>query len=273
MQSFIKRLLCVVGLTLPLATQAAEPLVMVVQPINSEATTRANYQPLADYLGKRIGREIELHTVDNYLIFWGMARRENQFDIALDAAHMTSYRVQAHGDKVIANIPSRVSYSLLTLEDSFVLDVEELRNKKVATLPSPALGAIRLLQMFPNPSRQPVLVRAVNTQDAIAKLRKHEAEAAIIPTPLVTNFDGVNVVDVTESVPAPAISVNKNMPADTVAALTKALVEMDDNAEGKAVLATARLPGFAAASNSDYAGYHKLLFGVWGYKVAAGAAH
>lgn len=272
MQSFIKRLLCVASLALPLAAQAAEPLVMVVQPINSEETTRANNQPLADYLGKKIGREIELRTVDNYLIYWGMARRENQFDIALDAAHMTSYRVQAHGDKVIANIPSQVSYSLVTLEDSLVLEVDELRNKKVATLPSPGLGAIRLLQMFPNPARQPTLVRAVNTQDAIDKLRKNEVEAAIIPTPLVAGFGGLNVVEVTDSVPAPAISVNKNMPADTVAALTKALVEMDDNAEGKAVLATARLPGFEPASDSDYAGYHKLLYGVWGYTLAGGSA-
>jgi len=267
----IKRWLFAVGVLLPLAAQAAEPLIMVVQPINSEATTRANYQPLAEYLGKRIGRKIELRTVNNYLVFWGMARRENQFDIALDAAHMTSYRVATHGDKVIAHIPSRVSYSLVTSEDSLVLDVEELIGKKVATLPSPGLGAIRLLEMFPNPSRQPVLIRAVNTEDAIAKLEEVSVAAAIIPTPLVSKFDGVNVVEVTDSVPAPAISVNKSLSAETVAALTKALVEMGDNEEGKAVLATARLPGFEAADDADYAGFHELLYGVWGYQVVVGA--
>ena len=268
----IKRLFVAVSLLLPLAVQAAEPLVMVVQPINSEATTRANYQPLADYLSKRIGRDIELMTVNNYLVFWGMARRENQFDIALDAAHMTSYRVDAHGDTVIAKVPSRVSYTLVTDEDSLVLDVDELKGKKIATLPSPGLGAIRLLEMFPNPSNPPVLVRAVNTQDAIAKLQQKLVEAAIIPTPLVASFEGINVVETTDSVPAPAISVNKNMPAETVTALRKALLEMSANDEGKAVLKTAKLPGFDPAGNQDYAGLHELLYGVWGYKLVAGAA-
>ena len=263
----IKRFLCVIGVMVPLAVQAAEPLVMAVQPINSAATTRANYQPLADYLARHIGREIKLRTYPNYLVFWGMVRRENPFDIALNAAHTTSYRVATHGDKVIARIPTRVSYSLLTLEDSPILDVDELVAKKVATLPSPGLGAIRLLEMFPNPSRQPILIRAVNTEDAIARLYKSSVAAAIIPTPLVAKYEGINVVEVTDSVPAPAISVNKNLSADTVAALTKALVGMSADKAGKAVLATARLPGFVPASDADYAGYHKLLDGVWGYRA------
>lgn len=267
----INRLLFIAGmcLLLPLTAQAARPLVMAVQPINSEDITRANYQPLADYLGKRIGREIDLKTVNNYLVFWGLARRENQFDIALDAAHTTSYRVQAHGDKVIARIPSRVSFSLLTTDDSLVLDVDELANKRIATLPSPGLGAIRLLQMYPNPASQPILVRAVNTGDAIKKLRADKADAAIIPTPLVGNFEGVSVVEVTESVPAPAISVNKSVPEETVAALRKALLGMATDPEGKVVLEKAKLPGFIAADDEDFAGYHELLFGVWGYQNVA----
>jgi len=270
-----KRLIIAVGVCLPLAltVQAAEPLVMVVQPINSEATTRANDQPLVDYLAQRIGQPITLKTVGNYLVFWGMSRRDGQFDIALDAAHTTAYRIATHGDQVIARIPSKVSFSLLTREDSLVLDVDELARKKIATLPSPALGAIRLLAWYPNPSSQPVLVRAVNTEDAIAKLREGKVDAAIIPSPLVAKYEGVNVVEVTDSVPAPAISVSAKVPAETVTALRKALLGMADDPEGKKVLAEAHLPGFVAASDEDYAGYDKLLDGVWGYQPIAGGAN
>jgi phosphonate transport system substrate-binding protein len=236
---------------LPLSVRAADPLIMVVQPINSEATTVANYQPLAEYLSVHSGHRVELRTVNNYMVFWGMTRRAEQFDIALDAAHMTSYRVKMHGDRVIAKVPSRVSYSLLTTDENLVLDLDELIGKRVATLPSPGLGAIRLLEMYPNPLNQPGWVRAMNTEDAIAKLRARKVSAAMIPSPLVSGFEGVSVVEVTESVPSPAISVNKRVPDQIANALRKVLLGMGETEEGRAILAAAHLPGFEAAGNED----------------------
>lgn len=273
-----KRLFAVAVLAaLPLIAGAADsageskrPLIMVVQPINSEATTEANYKPLAEYLSEQTGRKIELQTVNNYHVFWGITRRKDQFDIALDAAHMTSYRIAAHGHRVVAKVPSQVSYSLVTSEDSMILDIDELFAKRVATLPSPGLGAIRLLEMYPNMMHQPVLVRAENTEDAIEKLRANEVAAAIIPTPLVSQYDGISVVEVTDAVPSPAISVSSRVSDQTASALRKVLVDMQNSEKGKAVLKTARLPGFEAARDSDYSGYHELLEGVWGYDHLVG---
>ena len=250
--------------------EAMRPLIMVVQPINSEATTEANYKPLVKYLSEHTGRQIQLQTVNNYHVFWGLSRRKDPFDIALDAAHMTSYRIAAHGHRVIAKVPSQVSYSLVTSEDSMILDIDELFGKRVATLPSPGLGAIRLLEMYPNVMHQPVLVRAQNTEDAIEKLRANEVAAAIIPTPLVANFDGISVVEVTEAVPSPAVSVSPRVSQQTASAISKVLVDMKNSDQGRAVLKMARLPGFEPAGDSDYRGYHALLSGVWGYDPLIG---
>ena len=247
------------------AGESKRPLVMVVQPINSEATTEANYKPLADYLSEHTGRQIKLQTVNNYHVFWGITRRKDQFDIALDAAHMTSYRILAHGHRVIAKIPSQVSYSLVTSEDKMILDPDELVGKRVATLPSPGLGAIRLLQMYPDMMHQPVLVRAQNTQDAVQKLRANDVVAAIIPTPLVSSFDGLSVVEVTDTVPSPAVSVSPRVSEKTASALRKVLIGMKNNEQGRAILESAHLPGFEIAGDTDYSGYHILLDGVWGY--------
>lgn len=250
--------------------EAMRPLIMVVQPINSEATTETNYKPLVKYLREHTGRQIELQTVNNYHVFWGLTRRKEQFDIALDAAHMTSYRIAAQGYRVIAKVPLQVSYSLVTSEDSMILDIDELFGKRVATLPSPGLGAIRLLEMYPDMMHQPVLVRAQNTEDAVEKLRANEVAAAMIPTPLVAHFDGISVVDVTEAVPSPAISVSPRVSQQTASAISKALVDMENSEQGRAVLKMARLPGFEPAGDSDYAGYHTLLTGVWGYDPLIG---
>jgi len=259
-------LLATLFLTLPApAAQAADPLVLVVQPINSLETTQASYGPLADYLSKRTGRPVVLKPVSNYMSFWGMARREDQFDLALDAAHMTSYRIAAHHDHVIAKVKSRVSYSVVTSDDSMIMDMDELMGKRIATLPSPGLGAIRLLNMYPNTSRQPVLVIVQNAEQAIARLRDGRADAAIIPSPLVGSFEGLSVVEVTEQVPAPAFSVSSKVPTQTANALRTVLLGMTEDEQGQAILKAARISGFEAATDQDYAGYHELLDGVWGY--------
>lgn len=247
------------------ATQAADPLVLVVQPINSQETTQAKYGPLVEYLSKRTGRPVVLKPVSNYMSFWGMTRRTDQFDLALDAAHMTSYRIAAHHDRVIAKVQSQVSYSVVTRDDSMILDMDELMGKRVATLPSPGLGAIRLLNMYPNAARQPVLVIAWNSEDAISKLRSGQVSAAIIPSPLVATFEGLSVVEITEQVPAPAFSVSDKVSAQTANALRTVLLNMTQDERGQAILKAARISGFEAASDQDYADYHHLLDGVWGY--------
>jgi len=247
------------------AAQATGPLVLVVQPINSKATTQAYYGPLAAYLSKRSGRPVVLKPVSNYMSFWGMARREDQFDLALDAAHTTSYRILAHHDHVIAKVKSRVSYSVVTSDDAIILDMEELMGKRIATLPSPGLGGIRLLNMYPNASRQPVLVIVQNAEQAIAKLRKGEVDAAIIPSPMVSEYEGLNVVEVTEQVPAPAFTVSDKVSPQTASALRTVLLQMNRDEEGRQILSAAHISGFETAGDEDYADYHQLLTGVWGY--------
>ena len=259
-------LLATLFLALPApAAQAADPLILVVQPINSQETTVANYGPLTEYLSRRTGRSVVLKPVSNYLSFWGMARRERQFDLALDAAHMTSYRIAVHNDHVIAKVKSKVSYSVVTRDDSMIMDMDELMGRRIATLPSPGLGAIRLLNMYPNISRQPVLVVVQNAEQAIAKLRDGRADAAIIPSPLVGSYEGLSVVEVTEQVPAPAFTVSDQVPTQTANALRTVLLGMTQDEQGQAILKAARISGFEAASDEDYAGYHQLLDGVWGY--------
>ena len=263
-------------LLLPMAVAAqlqsqSKPLVMVVQPINSEESTLASYGPLVDYLAQRCGCEIELRPVGNYLSFWGMTRRDDQFDLVLDAAHMTSYRVEAKGFTVIAKVESVASYTVVTRDDTVFLDTDELMGRRIATLPSPGLGAIRLLQMFPSVTRQPTMVMAENSEEAIQALFSDKVAAAIIPTRLVSEYDGLNVVTTTEQVPSPAFSVSPRVDTETAAALRQALLQLTASEQGQAILASARVPAFEAADNADYEGYHALLNEVWGYDLAVSA--
>ncbi len=259
------RLACLLLVCAPACTWA-ETYNFVVQPILPPAQTIAAYTPLTDYLSEKTGDTIKLVAAANFLVYWETMKRDNDYDIIMDASHFTDFRVQKLGYQVIAKIPDKVSYTLVTNENQFILDPSELVGRKVATMASPSLGAIRLEQLYPNIMRQPVIVETANSTDAVEKVRSGEVAGAIIPTPMVGQYSFLNTVVTTEQVPHMGISVSKRVSAAAAARLKQAMLDAANTPEGQKMLAKIALPGFITANNNTYVGEAKLLDGVWGYE-------
>lgn len=255
----------VLGLSLGAGQVHAADLNLVVQPILPPEQTREAFQPLADYLTKVTGHQVTLVTSTNFLTYWETMKKGGQYQLVLDAAHFTDFRVQRMGYTVLAKIPDVVSYTLVTGEDSDILEARELIGKTVATIASPSLGAVRLAQLYPNPLRQPVIVEVDNTVDSIEKVLKAEAVAAIIPTPMVGRYPGLITVVVTEQVPHIAVSAAASVDKSIQQAIAKALVGAAKTPDGQAMLKAINFPGFEVTNAKLYNGYAQLLEGVWGY--------
>lgn len=238
---------------------------LVVQPIQPPDKTRAAFTPLAEYLSAKTGHNIKLVTAINFLTYWETMKKNNKYDIIIDAAHFTDYRREKMGFIVIAKILDVVSYSLVTGEDTAIFDADELIGKRVATISSPSLGAVRLEEMFPNPLRQPVIIEVDNAGDSIKKVVAHKAMAAIVPTPMVRGRTDLNTVSTTEQVPHMAISVSPRVDADTRKKIRDAMINASKTPEGQKLLEALQFPGFEKADNKTYDGYAALLEGVWGY--------
>jgi ABC-type phosphate/phosphonate transport system substrate-binding protein len=239
-------------------------LTLVVTPANSPEQTRKNFEGLARYLSEHTGRDVQLATARNFFAYWEQMKK-GDYDLILDPAHFTDFRVKRMGYEVIAKVPEVLSFSLVSSEDELILEPSELIAKPVASLASPSLGAVFLSQMYPSMIRQPVTVEVDNAQAAVAAIKDGKAVAAIIPTPMVGSFSGLSLVETTEQVPALAFSVAPTVDAETRAKLKKALIEAGSTPEGKKMLEVARIAGFESADDSIYDGYASLLEGVWGY--------
>ena len=183
----------------------------------------------------------------------------------LDAAHFTDYRVQRKGYKVLAKFPDTVSFTVVTGEENFVFEMDELISKRIATMASPGMGAVRLDSMFPNPVRLPFYIEASDSVDAVKRLYDGDVDAAIIPSPLVGNYENLNTVVSTEPVPHMAFSASPEVPDDVVLTVKQALVGASDTPEGKKMLAEMKIEYFEDADDDVYAGYSALLEGVFGY--------
>ncbi len=169
------------------------------------------------------------------------------------------------GYKPLAKVASVVSLSLVTDEDHPVFEARELIGKPVALLSSPSMDAVRLAQLFPNPLRQPVVVRVNDSREAAEKVREGKAAGALIPTPMVNAFPFLYTVTITAQVSHVALSAAPAVPEDLQQKLRQALLNADKSPEGRALLDALNFESFEPADAKTYAGYGKLLRGVYGY--------
>jgi len=261
----ISTLLLVTSLCHSTIGMAAEYF-LAVQPILPEKELKKSYQPLADYLSAETGHTITISTERNFLFYWTkMRKKEKGFDLVLDAAHFTDYRIKKQGYTVLAKLPDTVSFSIVSSEDNFILDVEELIGLRVATMPSPSLGALRLEELFTNPMRIPTYIWEINTTVAVEKILNGELDAAIIPTRLASTYNNLNIVMTTEPVPHMGLSTSPNVPAEVRETIRQALLSADKTEAGKAMLGELKIDKFDPASSETYDGYSDLLKDVFGY--------
>lgn len=232
---------------------------LAVQPIFSSNKIEKLYKPMVDYLSEETGETIVLKTFGGFKSYWYHMKRMKGFDLVLDGANFTDYRIQKDSYKVIARLPNTVSFTLVTRGDLFVLDLEELIPYKIATVAAPSMAGIRLKQMYPDPKARPVFILAQSYEASIKLILNGTADAAIIPTPLVGRHSSLNVVETTEPTPAIAFSASPNVPDDLCDKLKLALINSSKTDKGKKMLVSAGLNQFINGSNEMYNGYADLM--------------
>jgi phosphonate transport system substrate-binding protein len=247
------------------AAASAADYYVSIQPVLPADQIEKNYAPLAEYLSNRTGHTFHIKSYRNFLTYWARMQKAKDMHFIFDAAHFTDYRVQRKNYKVLAKIPYTVSFSVVTDEDNFVFEMDELVSKKIATMASPGMGAIRLNSMFPNPVRLPFYIEANNSVDAVNKVLQGHVDAAIIPSPLVGNYQRLNTVVSTEPVPHMALSASPDVPDEVARAVKQALLQARHTAAGQAMLEAMKVEFFEDANEQMYAGYAQLLEGTFGY--------
>ena len=252
-------LLCITGLA------SSKELYLAIQPIMPKQELETFYQPLASFLSDATGHEVRINAHHNFVSYWEAMRKRTHFDLVLDPAHFTAYRINKFNYDVLVKIKDTLSFSLVTYEDVLLFDTTELIGKQIATPSSPSLGGVQLARMFPNPLRQPRVVNTDTFRDALIKLQEGDVTAALVPTPIISGNTSVNTVDTTEPTPHLALSVAASVDTNTRQRIQEALLSLEETADGRALLQKLNLSGFEKASNAQYKPFAFLLQDVWGY--------
>lgn len=256
-----KYLCLIVGIKLFLVCNLvyAVEYTLAIQPIFPPDKLEKLYKPMADYLSDETGETIKLKTFRSFKSYWINMKRLNGFDLVLDGANFTDYRIQNENYKVIARLPDTVSFTLVTRGDLFVLDLDELIPYKIATVSAPSIAGIRLKQMYPDPKARPIFISAKSYEASVSLIKNGTADAAIIPTPLVGRYSNLNVVETTKSTPHVAFSTSPKVPKDLRFKLKFALTNASKTNNGKKMLAAVGLSEFINGTNKMYSGYANLM--------------
>jgi phosphonate transport system substrate-binding protein len=241
----------------------AAEFTLAIHPLLPQQQTIEVYTPLAKHLQRVTGNPIRLVINKNLFAHWNATQRE-EYDLIIDGPHFTDYRLQKRQYHVLAKFPDVISYTLVTHSELLIFEPEELIGKRIATPPSPALGALRLFEIFPNPLRQPTIIPTDDAVIAAEKLSNGEVDAAMIPTFLVGRYREFNTVLTTEQVPAPAISASSKVPSAVREMIKEALLDLPNTPAGVKILESLRTPALVATTADEYKGYSSLLNGMWG---------
>lgn len=264
---FNKKLLIIVSLILSplfISNSFAMQYNFVVQPVHSPEKMKAIYQPFVDYLNTETGHTFNIITSSSFISYWEKMRK-GKFDLILDAAHFTDYRIKRMNYTVLAKLPSTESFSIITNKNEKISDYKKLIGKKLITLPSPSLSAVHLANMFPNPARQPNITNTNSVESAIKAVQKGQYFAALVPTSMLAKTKNINTVNTTIATPRMAISASPKITKNLQEKIKLALLKASSTPSGKSMLNAIHAPEFKEANAATYKGYEKLLAGVWGY--------
>lgn len=261
----IHRLLAIAVTALLVAEELhAQQLTLAIQPILGERTTRKAFAPLARYIGQVLGQPCVVVTNPNFLAYWQMIRKPHGYAFILDAAHFTDYRLTHLGYHLLVKEPGTVSYSLVTRSSEMIFGPSDLVGQRIASLGIPSMGAALLGQLFPHPSRQPIIVDAASATAELSLLLTHKVVAAMIPTPLVGEqmAQGAAITVVTTTPPIPNVALSA---APWILPVQRARVRAALLNAPHALMLAIGLHRFVPAHPQQYEHQDRILKTYWGY--------
>jgi hypothetical protein len=252
------------------AARGAEPLVLLVQPPPwDDRGERFDAAPLAALIGNAVGRPVEVLQPADVLSHWRLVRTPRRYHMALEEPHFSAWRIRHHGFVAVARSAADVRFAVVVRPGTLVTGPADLVARRVASPGPPALAALRLLELFPDPTRGPRLVPSRGPGRALAALARGDVEAVVVALTDGEPVQGTDVALVTDASPARALSVEPALAAQAGTALQRALLAAGATGEGRAALAGVGLHAVAPATIQALEDSERLLRGTWGYVPGA----
>ncbi len=248
---------------------AAEPVVLLVQPPAwSDGDRRYDAAPLAALAAGVLQRPVEVLQADDALSHWRLVRTPWRYQMALEEPQFAAWRIRRHGFVALARAAADRRFAVVVRPGTLVTAPGDLAARRVAAPAPPALAALRLLELFPEPARGPRLLLLPGPDAALEALARGRVDAVVLALRDGEPVQRGEVALVTDASPDRAFSVAPGLADEAGTALTRALRAASESAAGRRALEGVGLRALAPATAQALEDSERLLRGTWGYRDA-----
>jgi len=241
-------------------------------PTQSVKETQRIYGPLVDYLAKVSGKDIKLVPARNFLEYTSKMRK-GKYDIVFDGPHLVSWRMDKVNHVPLARLPGELVFVAAVKDGVGVTDIKQLIGKKVCAVNSPNLATLTVLDLFPNPARQPLIISVRSFKEAFQCMKSGRGMAAFLPVKFWNKFTkkgktgGMSIVYSSDKAPLPTrtFSVSNRLDEETQDKLKHAFLNTNGVEGAKPLLERFRSKSFVPATEQEFEGLSRLLSSVWGF--------
>lgn len=244
------------------ASAGKERLVLGMLPILSPERLATRFEPLVDYLSETLGVEVVLESAPNYRQFVERTGEKGRYDLLYTAPHFYYLAQKNDGYRVVVRVDGRrLEAAIVASKASQITSLKDLRGHSIATPDSTSLGTLlirqRLVEAGLDPDADVELVETPTHNASLLSAVKGNTDAAgLMTTPLKRSKpevrEQVRVLTLTTNTPQMPFSVAPWVDDDVATAFARAMVEMKNTPEGRALLKHLAWPGFIAAQPAEY---------------------
>ncbi|MEH6947410.1 phosphonate ABC transporter substrate-binding protein [Bacillus sp. JJ634] len=255
-------------------TEKQETIKMGVIPTDDNADVSAMYEPVAEYLEKETGMNVELFLANDYTAVIE-AMKNDKIDIARLGAF--SYILAADQTKVeplVAEISKKTGdkfYTslLITQNDSSIKSVKDLKGKTVAFV-DPASSSGNLVprkwlldnEIDPDKDLKEVIYSGGHDASVLA-VENNKVDAAFVAVNIYEDMKQKEMTKNTvtlgesEKIPTQPIVARSALDAETIEKIRTAFIEMDKNAP-EILDSFKEAQGFTSVEDNEYDGLREL---------------
>jgi phosphonate transport system substrate-binding protein len=226
------------------------------------------FAPLADYLSRKLGTRVQLHTPPDFVSFWRAVEAET-FDIVhynqyhyVRARHQLGHRLLARNREQGSD---QIRTAIIVRRESRFQAIADLKGRKIIfgggrDAMVSYIMAIDLLRTAGLNAGDFLADFAQNPPKAAIAMYYGQADAAaagepILRAPVVTDAIGANAlraIATSDAQPQLPWAVSRRVAEPVRERLIELMLDLDRSAEGRKLLRTMRMDAYSPATDADY---------------------
>ena len=156
-------------LSLPISNTSAAEIIFTAPPREKPAAGKKIYGPIAKQISKVINAKVVYKHPGNWLNYQ-REMRDGKYDIIFDGPHFASWRMAHIGHQMLVKLPGKLAFYLVKKKsNTSISSLNDLIGKRICGISMPNLSTLSILNAYPNPVRQPVIVGVSGGMKGVAK--------------------------------------------------------------------------------------------------------